>query len=190
MSLESNTLVLGVGTLIAICTGTVAYYLLNKESENSPSKPMSQRLLSTDRPYIEDVLDTYAGLDGVINLALGSTYFKPPQQGLDSLKDLIDVVEVQKYGAILGLDELRSKLLKVWAEKGVNVDILDCIVTPGSAQAFFNIALTLCDHNQASGYTERVFIFVIIKQSRFDSINSGNCALFLLPQVSAKHDRK
>lgn len=60
----------------------------------------SERLASTDQPFIENILEKYANIQDLTVLALGSSYWKPPQHALNSLN--LHEVSIQKYGAILG----------------------------------------------------------------------------------------
>ena len=46
---------------------------------------MSNRIQNTERPYIEDILDKYCGIEGIIPLALGSSHWQPPSEALAKL---------------------------------------------------------------------------------------------------------
>jgi aspartate/methionine/tyrosine aminotransferase len=108
---------------------------------------MSKRMDNTENPHIEDVLDQYATIQKV-NLAIGSIYWKPPTEVLTSL-DLTNT-ETQKYGNILGYSPLREKLLIRFDRKGLDTSQLDVMITAGGNQAFFSIALALCDAGDES----------------------------------------
>ena len=62
----------------------------------------SKRIINTERAYIEDVLDKYTGPDSDIDqsklhvLALGSSYWGPPEEALDAIKDTLGRHELAK----------------------------------------------------------------------------------------------
>ena len=50
---------------------------------------MAQRMDGTENPYIEDVLESYSSLPNLTMMALGSSYWGPPEAALKLLeKDL------------------------------------------------------------------------------------------------------
>ena len=59
---------------------------------------MSNRMLNTEAPYIEDVLDKYASMSNLTVLALGSSYWGPPSEALKRLSKSITAPEMQRYG--------------------------------------------------------------------------------------------
>ena len=46
---------------------------------------MSSRASSTEEPHIEALLEAYGGLDDLMVLALGSTYWSPPEEALKEM---------------------------------------------------------------------------------------------------------
>lgn len=109
----------------------------------------SRRATSTERPYIEDVLDKYC-VPGhnLTMMALGSSHWSPPSVALDSITKYLHERETQRYGNILGLPELRERLALRLESRGLKCmprDGMTLAVTSGANQAFTNIALNLCD---------------------------------------------
>ena len=107
------------------------------------------RMKTADEPFIENILEKYASIPDLKVLALGSSFWTPPLEALSSIS--LNTTEIHKYGSILGCNPLRSKLLSRLQSKGVDVSDLDVVITCGANQAFFNVALALCDHQQTSG---------------------------------------
>ena len=117
---------------------------------------VSQRLITTERPYIEDVLDKYSHIDNLTTLAIGSVHWQPPVESLTRLisKDLINERSSHRYGNIEGYTPLRDALRRSLTTKGLVLDGLDIAVTAGGNQAFTNVALALCDSGDNAGNTE------------------------------------
>ncbi len=114
----------------------------------------SMRIMKTERAYIEDVLDKYTGPNSGIDqsnlhvLALGSSYWGPPKAVLDAIKDEVDEKSSQRYGSIMGTDELREEWLKKLVREGYpgeDLARMDIGITVGAQQAFMNMAMMLCD---------------------------------------------
>jgi hypothetical protein len=47
---------------------------------------MTERMLATENPYIEDVLEKYCSIPNLTMMALGSSYWEPPAAALQSLQ--------------------------------------------------------------------------------------------------------
>ena len=122
-------------------------------SSSSSSKndiQISNRIQQTENPHIEDILDGYAHMPHLINLALGSSYWNPPEHAIAAIQQDIFTRENHRYGNILGMPALRERLMKqvkVASRGQLDVEKLDIAITSGANQAFQNIALTLCDAN-------------------------------------------
>lgn len=119
-------------------------------SSNKGSGSSSRRAAGTERPYIEDVLDKYAGLEPPLTMmALGSSHWSPPSAALEQLTPLLQQRETQRYGNILGLPALRERLAQRLESHGLQCmgssGGMELAVTSGANQAFTNIALNLCD---------------------------------------------
>ncbi len=115
---------------------------------NMASSFLSQRILRTERPYIEDVLDKYSDLPNITKLALGSSYWGPPQTALESIHNDLFHISTHKYSNILGMDELRDEIKRrLLLASGGNFPTNDneVVITAGANQAMINIALSLCD---------------------------------------------
>jgi len=110
----------------------------------------SRRVVSTERPYIEDVLDRYC-IPGhnLTMMALGSSHWGPPAAALEGVCKFVASRETQRYGNILGLPELRERLTRRLASAGLGCleegGEMTLAVTSGANQAFTNVVLALCD---------------------------------------------
>lgn len=133
---------------------------------------MSTRLIKTESPYIEDVLDKYSSLPDLTMLALGSVYWSPPKESLNLLTPLLTEPAMQKYGSILGNPELRTHLSTLLHDRGLTIlhrlclripaylwctshaglsmDGMDIAITAGANQAFINAALAVCDNDDTA----------------------------------------
>jgi DNA-binding transcriptional MocR family regulator len=120
-------------------------------STSSSKGLISTRIITTEHPYIEDVLDKYAPLPNLTMMALGSSYWSPPADALSRVAADVNLREVQRYGNILGYPALRSRVKSQLQSKGLNMDKLDVIITSGANQAFTNLALTICDDMDHAG---------------------------------------
>lgn len=114
---------------------------------------MSKRLSDTEPPYIEDVLDMYISLSipNLTMLALGSSYWIPPDEALKQLKDTDYTsapMNLHRYGSIMGDSELRTKISSMLQVKGLDMTIMDVIITTGANQAISNTALALLDQGE------------------------------------------
>ena len=47
---------------------------------------MTERMLATENPYIEDVLEKYCSIPNLTMMALGSSYWEPPAAALLNLQ--------------------------------------------------------------------------------------------------------
>lgn len=106
---------------------------------------MSMRVEKTEKPYIEDVLETYASLPDMTLLALGSVYWNPPEKSVSQLAVAMQDKHVNKYGSILGEPALRDHLSAILANHGFDMSANSVTVTAGANQAFANAALAICD---------------------------------------------
>ena len=109
----------------------------------------TQRMRKADQPFIENILEKYSSISDLRVLALGSSYWSPPSQALATLS--FEKTEIHKYGSILGYDPLRTKILSRLQSESVDISDLDVVITCGANQAFYNVALALCDDKQKSG---------------------------------------
>jgi len=119
----------------------------------------SQRLISTEQPFIEDVLDKYinnhstaedlimlalgrciisllevdrCSVDRIIILSKGSSYWTPPVEALESLgREISFNPGINKYSYILGLPSLRAHLSNMMVERGLSMEHMDIAVTAG-----------------------------------------------------------
>lgn len=113
------------------------------------NRPMSsQRLLKTERPYIEDVLEKYADLPDITILALGSSYWGPPAEALQKIAaDISDPGQraISRYGNLLGLPSLQNAISSHLQSRGIDMEGLEVAISAGANQAFTNAALGVCD---------------------------------------------
>lgn len=112
---------------------------------------MSSRILSTERPYIEDILDRYNHVDNLTVLALGSSHWNPPQEALNQVISHINDRDTHRYGNIQGIPELCNELKIDLTRRGLDMENNDIIITSGANQAFVNIAIALIDHDDDVG---------------------------------------
>lgn len=63
------------------------------------SAVMTERMLATENPYIEDVLEKYCSIPNLTMMALGSSYWEPPAAALQSLQS--DLSKLIFEGAFL-----------------------------------------------------------------------------------------
>lgn len=119
---------------------------------------VSRRIVSTERPYIEDVLQEYAsdgkrGKDLVV-MALGSSHWGPPEHCVQKTMPLVlePASLVHRYGSIMGLQSLRDEWVRRLVKHGYSRESefdaeVELGVTVGAQQAFMNMALILCDQD-------------------------------------------
>lgn len=105
----------------------------------------SKRVLNTDRPFIEDVLDLYSDVPNLTSLALGSSYWSPPEEALNVIKSDITERMNHRYGNILGYTPLRQALGNIIEKQGVDMSEMEVTITAGANQGFLNLAMLLCD---------------------------------------------
>eukprot|EP00611_Tribonema_gayanum_P026589 TRINITY_DN636_c0_g1_i4.p1 TRINITY_DN636_c0_g1~~TRINITY_DN636_c0_g1_i4.p1 ORF type:complete len:203 (-),score=35.61 TRINITY_DN636_c0_g1_i4:928-1536(-) len=113
---------------------------------NLPS--VSQRIINTDVPHIEIVLNRYAHLDPPpANLAQGVSRWNPPPSVLKAASDgSLSETRTHKYNAVLGLVDLRDALYsKLEQDCGLDMTGQEIMVCAGANQAFVNAALALLD---------------------------------------------
>jgi katanin p60 ATPase-containing subunit A1 len=106
---------------------------------------MTQRMSATEPPHIEDVLEKYSELTGLTMMALGSSYWGPPQEALNRLIPDLSLREVQRYGNITGDEQLRAKINQQLSSRGLDMTGLDVTVTAGANQGFLDVAMSTCD---------------------------------------------
>ena len=85
---------------------------------------VSRRIVSTERPYIEDFLQEYAsdgkrGKDLVV-MALGSSHWGPPEHCVQKTMPLVlePASLVHRYGSIMGLQSLRDEWVRRLVKHG------------------------------------------------------------------------
>lgn len=105
----------------------------------------SRRIEQTENPYIEDILDRYSHLPNLTNLALGSSYWSPPESCLNGILADISTRDTQRYGNILGYPPLIQKLRDLLTAQGLDLSDENIAITSGANQGFMNVALTLTD---------------------------------------------
>eukprot|EP01041_Mallomonas_annulata_P003376 gene3376-6694_t len=106
---------------------------------------ISSRIQNTDRPFIEDVLEQYADLEGLTRLALGSSHWGPPTEACDKIIQESFSTDLHKYGSIMGLDALRLEISSNLQNNGLDMGNMEVMITSGANQAFVNAALAICD---------------------------------------------
>lgn len=123
-------------------------------------RAISRRMESTERPYIEDILDKYSSMRNLTVLALGSSYWTPPPEALAQLISAgdLDARETHRYGNIQGDINLRELLLSDLHRRGLDRSDMDVLITPGANQAFTNVFLSLVDDGDHSGSYIYVYI--------------------------------
>jgi aspartate/methionine/tyrosine aminotransferase len=107
----------------------------------------STRVIQTERPHIEDVLDSYSGIPDLTTLALGSSYWNPPDFALSSVQDELLSRNNHRYGNILGFPPLRRALDSLLHQQGIDMEGMEVSVTAGANQGFLNVAMLLSDTN-------------------------------------------
>ena len=99
---------------------------------------MSNRIIATESPSIEDVLETYEVVPGIISLALGSVHWSPPEEALAKLVPALSVRATHRYGNVLGDDDLRDHLKQLVQRQG-NSKTRSCFIKSNNyIIAFFN----------------------------------------------------
>ena len=110
-----------------------------------PQMLNSNRIQNTGEPHIENILDKYFNLTGLINLALGSSYWTPPITAIEKVLPEIYARSSHRYGNIMGDHDLHTSISKYLVSRGLNMQDQDICITAGANQAFVNAALSLCD---------------------------------------------
>lgn len=100
---------------------------------------------ATEPPHIEDVLEKYSELTGLTMMALGSSYWGPPQEALSRLVPDLSLREVQRYGNVTGDLQLRAKIREQLSSRGLDMVGMDVTITAGANQGFLDIAMATCD---------------------------------------------
>ena len=105
----------------------------------------SQRALRAAPAIIEEVSEKYLK-PGVTNLAAGFAYWPPPDACVEEAQRLLkeNPAELHRYGACLGLPELRE-MLKTKLQKENGIRNREIMVTAGANMAFVNVAMCLCN---------------------------------------------
>eukprot|EP00741_Cyanophora_paradoxa_P007635 tig00001178_g7384.t1 len=110
-----------------------------------PGEPgPSRRVQETELPAIEQVLDRYGSLPGIISMAQGFAFWGPPPSALAAAASCPSEPSTHRYGAVLGLPELREAIARRMEERSGVVG-KEVMVTAGANQAFVNAVLALCD---------------------------------------------
>jgi aspartate aminotransferase len=127
---------------------------------------MSDRIHHTDEPHIENILDAYAGRTDLLSLALGSSYWQPPEEAIARLlTDITSLPSIHRYGGILGWEPLREKLKQRLLLTDLDISQSDIIIYPGANEAFACAALVLCDqHDNAIVIAPYYFCHVVSLQ--------------------------
>lgn len=115
---------------------------------SSKMPALSRRVLTTDPPHIEVVLEKYAHLEPKpVNLALGTSWFDPPSSALQIIEDgVLAERDTHRYNSVLGITPLREALCKRLEDR-LKLDLTnqELMVSAGANQAFSLIALALLD---------------------------------------------
>mmetsp|Transcript_11541 Transcript_11541/g.11556 ORF Transcript_11541/g.11556 Transcript_11541/m.11556 type:complete len:433 (+) Transcript_11541:41-1339(+) len=117
----------------------------NTDKKGSPLKKSSMRTVNTDPPFIEDVLESYSVITDLTKLALGSSHWHPPCDELSRLLIEENQADIHRYGSIMGMTDLRNKIIEKHQLSGPDMSTMEVMVTAGANQAFVNAALTICD---------------------------------------------
>lgn len=100
----------------------------------------------TDEPHIETLLAKYSSTPDLLVLALGSCYWTPPQEALaTTFAEVSSSLVAHRYGGGFGLDTLLAGIRRRMISKGVHMEELEIMVTPGANQAFANTVFAVCD---------------------------------------------
>ena len=114
---------------------------------------ISRRAELIDEPYIENILEKYNNIPNIKVLALGSPFWPPPSDALESLSNDLLSINTHKYGSILGMESLRTKVFEMMQNRWhIDMNERDIVITAGANQAFVNIALTLLDESDSAGF--------------------------------------
>lgn len=122
----------------------------------------SRRIAGTEQAYIDLVIDQYTGNAAEsqpVVMAMGSSHWSPPPEVVASLIPKMADMSSHRYGDITGLSDLKEEWVLSLVRKGYGRDedekmtaalfraSLDLAVTVGAQQAFFSLALMLCDED-------------------------------------------
>lgn len=105
---------------------------------------LARRAVLTDTPVMVQIQELIRGVKDCISLAQGVVYWKPPEQALQKVQEIVWEPSVSRYGADEGLPELREALIKKMRQEN-KLHKSSVMVTAGANQAFVNVVLTLCD---------------------------------------------
>ncbi len=94
---------------------------------------------------VQRVKDFIGGRNNIINLSQGLPWFGPPTEALQNAVERIKKEEANRYSNDEGSYDLRSLISMYLSSKGINSEISNIIVTPGSNQAFFIVLSVIAD---------------------------------------------
>ena len=106
---------------------------------------MTERMNRTEPPHIEDVLEKYADIPGLTMMALGSSYWGPPDEAITRLTADLRMREVQRYGNVTGDLQLKEKITKLLVSRGLHMNDMEITITAGANQACLDVVLATCD---------------------------------------------
>lgn len=105
---------------------------------------LARRAIETESPVMVQIQQLYRCTKDAVSLAQGVVYWRPPQQALDKVKDLVYDPVVSRYGGDEGIPQLQDALVqKLQRENKLYKSKV--MVTAGANQAFVNLVLALCD---------------------------------------------
>jgi aspartate/methionine/tyrosine aminotransferase len=114
-------------------------------SEKKSSIMASDRAVNTELPYIEEVLDKYSSLPNLTMLALGSSYWSPPNIALETVVPMLNQRQTHRYNNILGFPPLKESLIQLLQAQSIDMTGMDLTISAGANQGFTNLALCLLD---------------------------------------------
>ena len=106
---------------------------------------MTERMNRTEPPHIEDVLEKYADIPGLTMMALGSSYWGPPDEAITRLTADLRLREVQLYGNVTGDLQLKEKITKLLVSRGLHMNDMEITITAGANQACLDVVMATCD---------------------------------------------
>ncbi|CAJ1422773.1 unnamed protein product [Effrenium voratum] len=116
-------------------------------SEASEVLRPSKRIRVTDEPCIVAMQRMLRGKQGILSLAQGIVFWKPPEEATEAARRAAQEPDTNSYGDDDGMPSLRAalkeKLRKENALEGVEV-----MVTAGANQAYTNLVCALLDEKE------------------------------------------
>lgn len=94
---------------------------------------------------VQKVRDLIGRRNNVINLSQGLPWFDPPEEAIMKTIERIKEGEANRYGSDEGSYELRYLILQYLLEKGIQAEVSNIVITPGSNQAFFITLSVIAD---------------------------------------------